>query len=115
MKPGAVIDPANGPGSRVLTINSGSSSIKFALYAVGDPPKRLLSGLVDRVGVPGSTFRATGPDGQVLEDRGIDAADREQAADYLARWLRERIDAATLSASATASCMAASTCWPTSW
>jgi hypothetical protein len=29
----------------VLTINGGSSSIKFVLYAPGDPPKRRLSGL----------------------------------------------------------------------
>ena len=39
-------------GTTVLTINGGSSSIKFALYAVGDPPEPLLSGKVERIGLP---------------------------------------------------------------
>jgi acetate kinase len=38
--------------SRVLTINGGSSSIKFALFASGEPPQRLMAGSVERVGLP---------------------------------------------------------------
>ena len=34
---------------RILTVNSGSSSVKFALFAVGDPPRRLHGGTVDRI------------------------------------------------------------------
>ncbi len=39
------------PQTRVLTMNGGSSSIKFALFEPGQPPKRCLSGAVERVGV----------------------------------------------------------------
>src|ERR1039458_900091 len=40
--------PAN---PRILTINGGSSSIKFALYQVEEPLKRGLYGKVDRIGL----------------------------------------------------------------
>jgi acetate kinase len=39
--------------SRVLTINGGSSSIKFALFTADESPQRLLAGTVERVGLPG--------------------------------------------------------------
>ena len=34
----------------ILTINGGSSSIRFALFRAGNPPERLLHGLVERIG-----------------------------------------------------------------
>ena len=37
----------------LLAINAGSSSIRFALYDAGDPPRWLLGGKVDRVGLSG--------------------------------------------------------------
>ena len=40
--------PAN---PRVLTINSGSSSIKFALFEAGDSPQRILAGAIERIGL----------------------------------------------------------------
>jgi acetate kinase len=45
--------PAEDPSSRVLTINGGSSSIKFALFTADETPRRLLAGTVERVGLPG--------------------------------------------------------------
>src|SRR5262249_46771189 len=36
----------------VLTINSGSSSIKFALFRSGEPLRRVLKGKFERVGLP---------------------------------------------------------------
>lgn len=42
----------------VLTINAGSSSIRFAVYQSGKPPTRLLSGKLDRLGSPAATFAA---------------------------------------------------------
>ena len=41
---------------RVLTINGGSSSIKFALLEPGAPPRRSLSGRVERIGLPDAFF-----------------------------------------------------------
>ena len=49
-------------GSRVLTVNGGSSSIKFALFEAGDPPRRLIGGAVERVGLADAFLRAAGPD-----------------------------------------------------
>jgi len=40
------------PAQFVLTLNSGSSSIKFALFRVGPPLERVLTGKFERVGLP---------------------------------------------------------------
>jgi len=37
----------------VLSVNAGSSSLKFALFEAGDPPRRLLSGQIERIGTAG--------------------------------------------------------------
>jgi acetate kinase len=44
----------NPDDTRILTINGGSSSIKYALFTADEPPHRLLAGSVERVGLPGS-------------------------------------------------------------
>ena len=55
----------------LLTINGGSSSIKFALYQVGEPLQRGLNGTVDRIGsLAADQFYA------VLEGHGIVPADQ---------------------------------------
>src|SRR5580693_7800481 len=41
-------------GARILTINIGSSSLKFALFAPDSRPRRLLSGQVERIGTADS-------------------------------------------------------------
>ena len=41
--------PAN---PHVLTINGGSSSIKFALFEAGDALRRILEGGIERIGLP---------------------------------------------------------------
>jgi acetate kinase len=46
---------------RILTINGGSSSIKFALYQAGEPPKRGLYGKVDRIGLSGANLTFDDP------------------------------------------------------
>jgi hypothetical protein len=38
--------------SYILTVNGGSSSLKFAFFAMGARPARLLSGRAERVGMP---------------------------------------------------------------
>ncbi|MGO8745804.1 MAG: hypothetical protein ACLQNE_07420 [Thermoguttaceae bacterium] len=62
--PASADQPSAGSnGSRVLTLNRGSSSIKFAVYAAGDPPARLLAGEVERIGVPDSALTLYHPAG----------------------------------------------------
>src|SRR5689334_10514777 len=43
---------------RILTVNGGSSSIKFAAFAPGDPPHLLFTGQIERIGQPGTILRA---------------------------------------------------------
>jgi len=38
--------------SLVLTINGGSSSMKFALFEAGESLKRILEGSIERIGLP---------------------------------------------------------------
>jgi acetate kinase len=51
--------PAN---PRILTINGGSSSIKFALFEASDSLRRILEGGIERIGLPEATLRVKGLD-----------------------------------------------------
>jgi acetate kinase len=53
-------------GGSVLVLNSGSSSVKFALIAAGTG-ERLLGGLADKVGTPDAVLRIQRPAGDVTE------------------------------------------------
>ena len=44
----------------ILTINGGSSSIKFALFEAGDSLRRILEGGIERIGLPEATLRVKG-------------------------------------------------------
>jgi hypothetical protein len=43
-----------GAASRILTINGGSSSIKFALFEVDRISRPVLGGRIERIGLPGT-------------------------------------------------------------
>ena len=75
----------------ILTINGGSSSIKFALYRIGEPLERMLVGKIDRIGSPGTnlTFSDTSRDQQ--GSHGIEAADHGSAANVLLDWLEQQV------------------------
>ena len=49
------------PAGRVLTLNGGSSSVKFARFDPGDPPRRTLAGAVERAGTDAATLRVAVP------------------------------------------------------
>ncbi len=76
---------------RVLTINGGSSSIKFALYRRGEPPRRGLQGKIDRIGLPGTSFAFHDRTGDQRESQVIGDKDRPAAAHFLCDWLAQRI------------------------
>jgi acetate kinase len=73
----------------VLTINGGSSSIKFALYAPSPSPRRLLSGELERIGLGDAVLRAKGTDAKP-EQQPINAPDHARAVAGLIHWLEER-------------------------
>jgi acetate kinase len=90
--PAGVTDP------RVLTINGGSSSIKFALYRIGQPLQRGLRGKIDRIGSGGATLTLSEPNEDKKDSREVDAADYKSAAKFLIRWLEEQTDFASVQA-----------------
>ena len=71
----------------LLTINGGSSSIRFALYDEGEPLRRLLDGKVDRVGLSGTNLTFKDSTGQSQDSRTIDPADHRSAVAFLLDWL----------------------------
>ena len=64
---------------QILTINTGSSSLKVALYEAGRDETRILSGEVERIGVPGGRFRLTDAYGATSIDQGGDLPDHGAA------------------------------------
>jgi acetate kinase len=70
----------------ILTINGGSSSLKFALYERTDPAARLVSGRVDRIGLDHARWILTRTDGGD-EDRPVDAPDQKAAVRLVIDWL----------------------------
>src|SRR6202142_2608376 len=67
----------------VLTINGRSSSIKFAVYQVGEPLKRGLYGKVDRIGLSGTNLTFHDPARKQPDSRNLSAADHKSAANFL--------------------------------
>ncbi|HEY5119074.1 MAG TPA: hypothetical protein VII90_06425 [Anaerolineales bacterium] len=79
------------PGNpRILTINGGSSSIKFVLYQTGEPLERRLYGKIDRIGLPGTNLTFNDPTKNQQDSRSIAASDHKAAASVLIDWLEEQ-------------------------
>jgi acetate kinase len=76
-----------GRDSHILTINSGSSSIKFSLYKLGRTERLVLEGELGRIGVGQGFFRVKGPGGQQLTAQELDLPDHEAALKALCGWL----------------------------
>jgi acetate kinase len=74
----------------ILTVNGGSSSIRFALYQIGKSLKRTLHGKIDRIGLGGTnlTFKdATGDQDGSLD---VEASDHRSAVNFLIDWLEKQ-------------------------
>jgi acetate kinase len=84
--------------NRILTINSGSSSIKFSLYQMGQSESLILSGIIERIGQKPAILKIKDAQGQTnLEDYRY-LLDHDAALKALFQWLRknspaEKIDA----------------------
>ncbi len=80
-----------------LTINAGSSSIKFALFAraadsAGIPPKPELVGQFDGIGAAHAHLKAKDAQGRTLDDTDLTLAGEHPhraALDHLVRWLHD--------------------------
>src|ERR1039457_6711946 len=76
--------------SSVLTINGGSSSIKFALYHIGDPLELIQYGSVDRIGLPGTKLTFSDSTGIQKGNLILKSSDTMSASNFLIDWLGEQ-------------------------
>jgi acetate kinase len=75
----------------VLSINAGSSSIRFAFHGAGSPPANLLNGTLERIGRGGTNLSLSGTGRATDPPRlAVDAADWHSAVAFLMVWLEAR-------------------------
>jgi acetate kinase len=82
----------------VLTINGGSSSIRFAVYDAGETPRRRLDGKIDRIGLKGTNLIVSDPAGKPQVPVRLAAADHGTAVGVLLDWLETQPVFASVSA-----------------
>jgi len=80
----------NPENSGILTINGGSSSVKFALYQTGEELKRGLYGKIDRIGVSGTNLTFDDPASNRHDSRSLTASAHKSAASLLIDFLEEQ-------------------------
>jgi acetate kinase len=73
----------------ILTINSGSSSIKAALFCMGQEEIRMFSGSLEGIGHGNGRFQVDDQDGKHLFDRQVSLPDHRSALQSLFTWLEE--------------------------
>lgn len=75
----------------VLTVNGGSSSIKFAVFELTPALERRLCGEIQRIGGPGTQLIAKWKDEEREEVRAVDASNFDRATKTLIEYLHERV------------------------
>lgn len=90
---------ADAPRRRyLLTINGGSSSLKFAVFAASEPLERVLTGCVERVGRGLSRILVREADGGRGEDRAVAAPDQAVAAGLVLEQVERRLGLGAIAA-----------------
>jgi acetate kinase len=82
----------------VLTVNGGSSSIKFALFAATRAMRRLIAGRIEGIGLPKGRFVVKGLHEKDGFSRAVKVPDHTAAVNLLMDWIQERIESGTLAA-----------------
>jgi acetate kinase len=80
----------NEPDTCILTINCGSSSVKFALYQTDKGLTQKFHGKVDRIGLPATNLVFNDPVQNRQSRRSIEASDHKSAANVLIDWLEKQ-------------------------
>jgi acetate kinase len=84
--------------ARILTINGGSSSIKFALFEAGESLERIFSGALERIGLPETALRVKGANQADNISQRVAAPDHAVAVSTLMDWIEKRLGRDTLTA-----------------
>lgn len=74
----------------ILTVNGGSSSIRFAIYETSVTLQRRLGGKIDRIGAGGTNLIVDDPAGKPRPSRRVAVANHRMAAAFLVDWLEEQ-------------------------
>ncbi len=74
----------------ILTINGGSSSIKFSLYKSGKEPALVFQGEMTRIGQPGTQLQVRYADHRASTSQEIAAGDQDVAGEQLVNWLLQQ-------------------------
>src|SRR5271168_1039716 len=74
----------------VLTINAGSSSIRFAIFEASRPPRRLLQGKMERIGSGEASLTIDHGVGDGPVHIKVPIKDRGKAIDFLMDWLESQ-------------------------
>ncbi len=77
--------------THVLTVNGGSSSIKFALFEADSTMERLLNGKIERIGTGSARMSAKGKAQTDTFSHSVSAPDHNAAVNVLMDWLEDRI------------------------
>jgi acetate kinase len=83
---------------QVLTINGGSSSIKFALFETGEPLRRILAGQIRGIGQPQTLFEVKGASATDNFSKLVAVPDHAAAVNVLMDWVQERVQRGELAA-----------------
>ena len=83
---------------RILTVNGGSSSIKFALFEADGAMQRRLDGRIERIGSSSAQLSAKGRKSFDSFSQPVHAPDHQAAVNVLMDWLEERIGRGELAA-----------------
>lgn len=76
----------------ILTINGGSSSIKFSLYKLNEPLQKMLFGEIENIGTAKVKLNFTIIADQQKNTLPIEAKDHHHAATHLIDWLEKQED-----------------------
>ncbi|MGC1651725.1 MAG: hypothetical protein WA722_02800, partial [Candidatus Sulfotelmatobacter sp.] len=82
----------------VLTINGGSSSIKFALFEAGEQLVQTLGGKIEGVGLAKGSFTVKGSNPAESFARPAAVPDHSTAVGLLMDWIQERMELSPLTA-----------------
>jgi acetate kinase len=80
----------------LLTINGGSSSIKFALFRIGETLARSLHGKIDRIGLPDTRLSFNDQTNNNQGEFALSASNHQSAADALIDWLEAQAGFASI-------------------
>lgn len=75
----------------ILTINGGSSSLKFALFRVQTPLVRVAQGMIDRIGLPDSVMAVTNLLTGKSEQRALTAPNHAATVGLLVEWMEHHV------------------------